>query len=254
MKKLLPIILFCTACSTNPKKVDKAKVSKDTLLIQTSEEKDISDSTNTLNFKTETLRLNYIVWGCACANWITPSDFKKYQDDKLAEHCIFIEPANKDLELPIYFDPERHFIKVTGQFYLRPGYPKGTILSEEHLDKAKILRYTELQIEDKVLGSNLKNEKTLILYYNAIACPCPQWSALKFNNNPKDRLYYLERTSNKLIEADSLYDGIHLPVKIKVTGEVVSENGYPKGFNSTKGTEAGKVFRYKKIKVINRGK
>jgi hypothetical protein len=96
-----------------------------------------------LTDKQQTLQLNYIVWGCACANWITPADAAKYKDDSLAEHCIFIEPANKDLELPLYFEPKRHFIKVTGQFYIRPDYPKGTIQGEEHLDKAKVFRYQD---------------------------------------------------------------------------------------------------------------
>ncbi|QGW28452.1 hypothetical protein [Phnomibacter ginsenosidimutans] len=126
MKKLLPIILLFTACTTNQNKLDKTAVPNDTLVRQSSEEKDISDPSNTLNGKIETLEMSYIVWGCACANWVTPDDFKNYEDDKLAEHCIFIEPANKDLELPMYFDPGRHFIKVTGQFYVRPDYPKGT--------------------------------------------------------------------------------------------------------------------------------
>ena len=220
---------------------------------QSSAGKDISDPTNILNGKTESLELDYIVWGCACANWATPADFKKYQDDKLAEHCIFIEPGNKDLELPMYFDPGRHFIKVTGQFYVRPDYPKGTIHGEEQLEKAKVFHYTKLQINDKEIPYSHKDDKTLTLYYNAIACPCPQWSEIKFNENPKERLYYLEPASEKLVNTDTLFDGEHLPVEIQVTGQIVSESGYPKGFNSTKGAEAGKVFRYTKIKVIKNG-
>lgn len=113
---------------------------------QRSQGKDISDPTNTLNGKTETLELSYIVWGCACASWVTHADFKKYEDDKLAEHCIFIEPANKDSELPLYFDPGLHNIKVTGQFYIRPDYPKGTPKGEEQLDKAKVFRYTKIEV------------------------------------------------------------------------------------------------------------
>ena len=146
LKKLLPIIVLLTACSTNHSKVDKTLSNFDTLPQKPFDGKDISDPTNTLNGKTETLELNYIVWGCACANWVTPADFKKYQNDKLAEHCIFIEPANKDLEHPLYFDPARHFIKVTGQFYVRPDYPKGTIQGEENLDKAKVFHYTKIDV------------------------------------------------------------------------------------------------------------
>jgi len=163
VKKVFPIILLFSACSTNSSKVDKATVAKDTLVRQTSQIKDISDSTNTLNGKTERLELDYIVWGCACANWVTPTDFEKYQDDKLAEHCIFIEPASKDLEVPLYFSPERHFIKVTGQFYVKPDYPKGTIQGEEHLDKAKVFRYVHIDVFKKNIGYSPKDDTIINL-------------------------------------------------------------------------------------------
>jgi hypothetical protein len=110
--------------------------------------KDISDPTNTLNGKTETLNLQYIVWGCVCANWITLADYKKYQDSALAEHCIFIEPASEDLKLPTDFDPFEQFIQVTGQFYLNPDYPKGTKGGEQQpLNKAKVFRYTKIKTQ-----------------------------------------------------------------------------------------------------------
>jgi hypothetical protein len=111
-------------------------------------------------------------------------------------------------------------------------------------------RYKEFQIKEKEISYSHKGDKTLTLYYNGIACPCPQWSEIKFNENPKERLYYLERASEKLVNTDTLFDGEHLPVQIQVIGQVVSENGYPKGFNSAKGAEKGKVFRYTKIKVF----
>lgn len=147
MKKFSLILLFFTACSTAPKKVDKTP--KDTLSVASHKKigEDISDPTNTLDGKTEALELYYIVWGCACANWITPADLKKYEDNPpLAPHCIFIEPANKALEIPLYFDPARHFIRVTGQFYVKPDYPKGTIQTEETLDKARVFRYTRITV------------------------------------------------------------------------------------------------------------
>jgi hypothetical protein len=148
MKKFLPILLIISSCSTKSDKTkgvqaDTAKVSEHLKL------KVISDSTNTLTEKIENLELEYIVWGCACANWITPTDLDKYQDNKLADHCIFIEAANDSLELPIYFDASRHRIKIKGQFYIRPDYPKGTVQTEERLEKAKVFRYTEIEVVDK---------------------------------------------------------------------------------------------------------
>ena len=254
VKKLLPIILLFTACTTNTNKLDKTTVLKDTLVRQSSEEKDISDRTNTLNGKIETLELSYIVWGCACANWVTPADFKKYEDDKLAEHCIFIEPANKDLELPMYFDPGRHSIKVTGQFYVRPDYPKGTTKGEEQLDKAKVFSYTKIDVFKKDIEYSAKEDTTINLSYNAIECTCAQWSDTKSSTDTLREYYFLEPANDKLINADKLWQGNNLPLQIQVTGQIVSYAGYPTGYNPTKGDpKAEMVFRYTKIKVIRNG-
>ena len=238
VKKLIPIILLFTACKTNSSKVDKAKVSK-----------------NTLTGKTEILDLDYIVWGCDCANWVTPADFKKYQDDKLAEHCIFIEPANKDLEVPLYFGPGRHFIKVTGQFYVKPGYPKGTTTQgEEQLDKTKVFRYSTIDVFKKDIEYSAKDDTTLNLFYNAIACTCAQWSDTKSISDTTREYYFLEPANDKLINADKLWNGDNIPLQIQVTGQIVSYAGYPTGYNPTKGNpKAEMVFRYTKIKVIKNG-
>lgn len=252
MKKFLPIILLFASCSIKSNKVDK--VSIDTLPLQTLNDKDISDPTNTLNGKTETLKLNYIVWGCACANWITPDDFKKYQNDH-SDHCIFIEPANSGLELPLYFDATRHFIKVVGQFYVRPDYPKGTIQGEEHLDKAKVFRYTKIEVFKKDIEYSSKEDTTLNLSYNAIACTCAQWSDTKSMADTTKEYYYLEPANNKLINADKLFNGYNLPLQIQVTGQIVSYAGFPTGFNPIKGDPKDAiVFRYTKIIILNKGR
>lgn len=254
MKKIFPILLLISSCSTQS---DKTKnIQTDTpKVVETLKPKIIPDSTNTLTGKIENLDLEYIVWGCACANWVTPTDFAKYQDNKLAEHCIFIEPAKDSLELPIYFDVSRHRIKIKGQFYTRPGYPRGTVQTEELLEKAKVFRYTEIEVVDKPSFKPVSKIQTLTLSYNAIACTCAQWSESKFDNNPDKRIYYwLEPVNENLITADMLFDGENLPLQIKVTGQIISETGFPKRKLSKVGKgEAGKVFRYTKIEVLQNG-
>ncbi len=106
-----------------------------------------SSLTNKLDDKIETVELHYITWACDCANWATIDDINKYNDaDKLASHCIFIEPANKSLILSdtLGFNGDR--IQFTGQYYKNVGYPKDFFTIEEHVDKAKILRYTSFKI------------------------------------------------------------------------------------------------------------
>jgi hypothetical protein len=95
------------------------------------------------------LKLEYIVWGCACASWITPEDYAKYQNSGLSKHCIFLEPFDSSLDIPQDFFPDKHRLIVTGQFYVNKGYPKWTFETEEKLDKAKVFRYTKFKMISK---------------------------------------------------------------------------------------------------------
>jgi len=211
----------------------------------------MSDPTNKLTGKIETLELRYIVWGCACANWVTPEDLRKYNDNGLDKHSIFIEPAKPELELPLYFGPARHYIKVTGQFYVKPDYPKGTEETEEQLDKAKVFRYSTIEVKKIDLDYPSQDDTTLTLNYNAIGCTCAQWSDTKSSADSIKEYYYLEPAETTLINADKLFEGNNLPLQVQVTGQIVSYAGYPTGFNPTKGEpKAATVFRYTKIKVI----
>ncbi|MFV0529982.1 MAG: carboxypeptidase-like regulatory domain-containing protein [Flavobacteriales bacterium] len=110
--------------------------------------KDISDPTNKLSNKIETLELQYIVWGCACANWVETSKYAEYgKNGNLSKKTIFLEPENEELILPEKFNPFKNKVIVVGQFYIKPDYPKGTPESEEKLEKAPVFRYTEMKIE-----------------------------------------------------------------------------------------------------------
>ena len=142
-------ILIFISCTNNKQEKEKEESITDSFktkrrTVQTP--KLISDSTNTLEPQIRTLELEYIDWLCACANWITPSDKKKFENKGLAKHCIFIEPADSTLNLPNGLTEN---IKVTGQFYVREDYPKGYTEIEEPLDKAKVFRYTRVQILEK---------------------------------------------------------------------------------------------------------
>jgi hypothetical protein len=103
--------------------------------------------TNTLEEKEQTIELSYIAWACDCANWATVENIGKYYDagDTLAELSVFIEPANKSLELPDTLGYNNDIIKFTGHFYKNKGFPKD-YYSIEHPDKARVFRYTKYEI------------------------------------------------------------------------------------------------------------
>ena len=147
----LSFLLFIISCADNSTTVEKDMLVKlDEVVLNPLRGKIISDSTNILELGIKKLELEYVLWGCACANWITPVDRIKYDTSGLEEHCIFIEPADSSLELPdSTFKYDKENIKVTGQFYVRKDYPKGTVEMEEPLGKAKVFRFTKIEIVKK---------------------------------------------------------------------------------------------------------
>jgi len=110
---------------------------------------EMSNPNNILVPEIHNLELSYITFGCACPNWIEKEDLVKDGDNLNMDHYIFIEPENSKLELPQSFDVFKNNIKVTGQFYAKKDYPKGTKKGEEELKRAKVFRYTKLEVVPK---------------------------------------------------------------------------------------------------------
>jgi energy-coupling factor transporter transmembrane protein EcfT len=105
------------------------------------------NKTNSLEKKEQVITLSYIAWACDCANWATRDDIQKYNDssDALADHCIFIEPADKSLTLPDSLGYNGDVIKFTGHFYKEKGFPK-SYSSIENPKKASVFQYTQYQV------------------------------------------------------------------------------------------------------------
>jgi len=104
--------------------------------------KKLWDSTNILEKKVQTLRLRFISVGCACPEWVRRSDINK---ENILNYSFYIEPADTTI-----WNPEDDSIAwktgiiVTGQFYVKPSYPKGTYEGmEETPPVGTIFRYTK---------------------------------------------------------------------------------------------------------------
>jgi hypothetical protein len=112
--------------------------------------------TKGLESNTETIELECIAWACDCANWATPKDIEKFSDkeDSLFQRSVFIEPADKALQLPDTLGYNGDRIQFTGQFYVKKGYPED-YESEQKPEKAKVFRYTAYE----VIKSNHKEIK-----------------------------------------------------------------------------------------------
>lgn len=229
---------------------------------------------NRLDSKVQTEEFHYIMWACECANWATQEVITKYQDTgKLSDHCVFIEPADTSLTLPDTLGYNDDIVQFTGQYYINKSYPKGYVKSEQEVDKARVFRYTSY----KIIQSNYKERlagqidsakylvdkgilssktTTLDISYAVQSCTCPQWFETKkqkpFNENVE--YFYLEPANSKKIQADTLFDGINLPLRIIVTGQFYLKKGYPANYFPTKGDpEPARVFRYNKLRIIQNG-
>lgn len=95
----------------------------------------------------------------------------------------------------------------------------------------------------------LNRDTTLVLWYSAIGCTCAQWG------DGNSRYYYLVPANNKLVDADTLWDGVSFPLKVRVTGKLISYSGVPESYRSLKSVpDPGNVFRYTRIRLLYKGK
>jgi len=213
------------------------------------------------------------MWACGCANWATQDIITRYQDTgKLSDHCAFIEPVDTSLILPVTIGYSGDIVQFTGQYYIDKGYPIGYIKGEEQVNKAQVFRYTSYKIIKSYYRQNLVDKldslkylvdkgglngktKTLDVSYAAIMCTCPQWFETKYaKDTSKFEEFYLEPSSDKVISANTLYNGTNIPLRVSVTGQFYSKKGYPANYFPAKGDpKPAKVFRYDRIQIIQNG-
>lgn len=96
-----------------------------------------------------------------------------------------------------------------------------------------------------------KTEQTLIVSYSAIECTCAQW---KIESKKTKENIYLERTNNQILDANNIWDGKTLPLKLKLKGHFKKQLGIPKNYSTKGNPKPGKIFLYSQIKVLNNEK
>lgn len=105
------------------------------------------------------------------------------------------------------------------------------------------------------ISDTLKNELpgasiTITVSYAALECGCPQW----FETKLKDvkflegvERFYLEPISKDLINANDLWDGVHLPLTLKITGRFSNKKEMPLTYRTKGAPEKARIFWYDKI-------
>lgn len=99
-----------------------------------------------LSHKTETIDIIPVDWACDCADWIETSYFDKNQNYEIREEdCIFIESADKKLDLPIDAwnqDSVKYVLRLKGQFYEDKGISRTYSQSTpEKPEKSRVFRF-----------------------------------------------------------------------------------------------------------------
>ncbi len=108
----------------------------------------IFDRPSDLSGKRETIEVYYINWACDCADFVE-TRYSKKDPEIREEDCIFIEPANSDVEILESYYNEGHFkkhLRLTGSFYLNEGIPTSyQTKTPEKPEKAKVFRYDKVE-------------------------------------------------------------------------------------------------------------
>lgn len=99
--------------------------------------------------------------------------------------------------------------------------------------------------------NKLPKEVTITVSYAAIECGCPQWFETRFKGMKDVERFYLEPINKDLINANSLWDGEHLPLTIKITGKFSKEKEAPVSYHTKGVPEKARIFWYEKITVLS---
>lgn len=157
------LIILAFSCQVNkPKETDILKTissKQDTAVFHDMDDfpKYISNCKDSFESEVKTLNLQYILWGCPCPNWITRTDYIKFQNNKMIDHCIKIYPATNDSNLMFIADPE-HFnfgtdlLQVTGQYCKEANPPrKATNGKLDDTNYVRVFKYFNMKILRNVI-------------------------------------------------------------------------------------------------------
>ncbi len=123
------------------------------------------------------------------------------------------------------------------------GYGSPVPLSNDTLYKQDP---SKNEITDKVI--------TITVSYAAIACGCAHWFETKYKKIPfldGVERFYLEPTDSSLLIANKLWDGVHLPLTLKVTGRFSKEKRLPPTLGIKDEPEKARIFWYDRITVVS---
>lgn len=98
--------------------------------------------TKSLEDTTRRIQVQYIAFGCECANWLVLKSMPATKTKTGESEYIFLEPEDDSKAMPDSVSWNLQVIECTGKFYNEEGYPKKYLKSEQSVDKARVFRYS----------------------------------------------------------------------------------------------------------------
>ncbi|RYE56198.1 MAG: hypothetical protein EOP48_08570 [Sphingobacteriales bacterium] len=130
--------------------------------------------------------------------------------------------------------------------------------SESQARPVAVSSGTSRKIENRLdfdKGALIDPTVRLTVGYAVRGGPGAQWFKSKTINdtNIYRDYFYLERAGPSIINADTLFDGINLPIRLELEGQFYDKVGYPEHYQFGKGSpEPARVFRYKTIRILQK--
>ena len=125
---------------------------------------------------------------------------------------------------------------------------------DQKAEAPPILNKSDMPLAELTTTDFSDSVVTISVSYAAITCSCPQWFETKFSDveflDGVER-FYLEPASKDLINANTLWDGEHLPFTVKITGRFSRQKVIPSAYPAKGMPEKARVFRYEKITVLS---
>ncbi|MDN3583395.1 hypothetical protein [Mucilaginibacter flavus] len=106
-----------------------------------------------------------------------------------------------------------------------------------------------IEFPNRNAKSEIVKDTVITVMYGAVACTCAQWIIYPTQNR---EYIYLEQTNKRLIDADHIWDGAHVPLHLKLTGNFDNNKGIPPSFRGAKGNpDPARIFKYTRIEILS---
>lgn len=106
-----------------------------------------------------------------------------------------------------------------------------------------------IKLSKRWMQPAIVKDTAITVSYGVVSCTCAQW--IIFTKQAREYIY-LEPADKRLINADGIWDGGHVPLRLKVIGSFYKHKGIPPNYRELKGSpDSARIFKYRKIEILS---